>query len=298
MIVVCGGTGRLGAKVANRLAGRGLPVRVLSRGLSAPAEALDGRVEVVHGDVRDVGSLDAAFAGAEVVVSAMHGFVGPGGVTPESVDGRGNLNLVAAAGRAGSDVVLVSVAGANGDSPLELARRKYGAEQALRASGCAWTVVRPDAFAQTWLEVLEETAGTSRRPLVFGDGDNPIAWVDVDDVAALVTQAVVDPTLRGRTLEICGPERLTLEELARVVMARNGWTGRPRHVPRVALHVMSALAGPVRPELARQARASLAMDRLPPTDDGETRAALPWLPATPVTAVSRERPDGGAAVSG
>jgi len=103
------------------------------------------------------------------------------------------------------------------------------------------------------------------------------------EVAALVEHAVLEPSLRGRVLEISGPERLTLEQLATLLMEQHRWPGKPRRIPRSALRVMATLAAPVRPGLARQARASLAMDSLPPVDDHETRAAFPDLPAVPVS---------------
>jgi hypothetical protein len=59
-------------------------------------------------------------AGVRVVVSAIHGFAGPGRVTPASVDRDGNANLVAAAKAAGADVVLMSVVGAAPDHAMEL----------------------------------------------------------------------------------------------------------------------------------------------------------------------------------
>lgn len=260
MILVAGGTGRLGSRVANRLSRRGLSVRALSRGTGS-GHPLDAGIEVVTCDVRDAGAVDAAVRGATTVVSAVQGFVGAGGVTPRSVDRDGNTHLVDAAERGGADVVLVSVIGAGPDHPMELMRMKYAAEQRLRASSCAWTVVRSEAFAETWVEILEQTAGRSHRPLVFGDGVNPIAWVDVDDVAALVERAVVEPGLRGQTLEIAGPEPIGLEALARTVMAAHDWPGTPRRVPRAALQVLARTVGVVRPQLGRQVRASLAMDR-------------------------------------
>jgi NADH dehydrogenase len=282
VILVVGGTGRLGSRVANRLARRGLPVRVLSRG-TASAHPLDPGVEVVACDVRDPRAVDVAVRAATTVVSAIQGFVGPGGVSPRTVDRDGNLHLVAATERVGAELVLLSVLRAAADDPMELARMKYDAEQRLLASSCPWTVVRAEAFAQTWLEILEQTAGGSHRPLVFGDGVNPIAWVDVDDVAALVERAVVDPGLRSRVLEVAGPEPLGLEALARAVMASHGWAGTPRRIPRSALQVMSRTVGVVRPALGRQLRAALAMDRMPTVDCSPLRAELPDLPCTPVS---------------
>jgi uncharacterized protein YbjT (DUF2867 family) len=285
MILVVGGTGLLGSRVANGLVADGLRVRVLSRGLTPARLPLEPAVELVVGDVRQPRSLAPAFEDVDVVVLAMQGFAGPGGVTPRTVDLDGGLAVVAAAERQGADVVMLSVAGASATSPLEIARMKYAVEQRLRAGAVRWTIVRADAFAQTWIGVLLQTAGTSHRPLVFGDADNPIRWVAVDDVAALVRRAVLDPSLRGQSLDICGPEALTLEQLARLVMAAQGWPGGPRRIPRAALRTMGLVTAVVRPHLARQARASLAMDRLPPVDDSSTRSALPDLPATPVSQV-------------
>jgi uncharacterized protein YbjT (DUF2867 family) len=284
MILVAGGTGRLGSSVANRLSRRGLQVRALGRGTVTP-DALDPDVEVVVGDVRDPSSLRDAVSGAATVVSAVQGFVGRGGVTPENVDRDGNVHLVDAAEREGCDVVLVSVLRAGPDGPMELTRMKYAAEQRLRASTCPWTVVRPEAFAQTWIEILRQTAGRSRRPLVFGAGANPIAWVDVEDVAALVERTVLDPAVRGRVLEIAGPERLSLDALARAVMAHEHWSGSPRHVPRSALQLAAWSLGLARPGFGRRVRTALAMDTMAPVDVTTTRAAFPDLPCTAVSTV-------------
>lgn len=285
MILVCGGTGQLGARVANGLVAESQRVRVLSRGLTPARVPLDPAVELVVGDVRQPESLAPALEDVDVVVLAVQGFAGPGGVTPRTVDLEGGLAVVAEAERVGADVVMLSVAGASATSELEIARMKYAVEERLRAGTVPWTVVRADAFAQTWTGVLLETAGSSHRPLVFGDADNPIRWVDVDDVAALVRRAVVDPSLRGRVLDICGPEALTLEQLARLVMTTRGWPGEPRRVPRAGLRAMALVTGLLRPDLARQARASLAMDRLPTADDRRTREEFPDLPCTPVSQV-------------
>lgn len=285
MILVAGGTGRLGSLVANRLCDAGESVRVLSRGLKPDAGQVRAGVEGIRADVRDPSTLETAMRDVDVVVSAVQGFLGPDHVTPESVDKQGNGNLVTAAERAGADVVMLSVVGASADNPMELFRMKYHAEQRLRKSTCRWTVVRAEAYAETWVGILQETGGRSGRPLVFGRGDNPISWVSVDDVAALVVRAVTDPSMRGRVLDICGPEPMTLAELATKVMAQEGVPGKPRRIPRAMLHVMANTVGRVRPPLGRQARTSLAMDDMPTSRDAETRTEFPDLPCTPVSTV-------------
>jgi len=285
MILLAGGTGRLGSTVANLLRKRGIPIRVLSRGLAPHPGTLDTDVELVRGDVRDPASLRKPMEGVDLVVSAVQGFAGPGGVTPQSVDRDGNIHLIEAAERVGADIVMISVIGASPESPMELMRAKYAAEQSLRSSSCAWTILRPEAYAETWTELLEQTAGRSQRPLVFGRGDNPITWVSVGDVAALVERAAVDATFRGRVFEICGPEPVTVMRLAEMIMAQHGWTGKPRHVPRSMLHVMANTVGLLKPEMALQARAALAMDELPTTNDRALRIEFPDLPCTPVSQV-------------
>ena len=277
LVVIAGGTGRLGTAVAGRLVGAGHRVRVFSRGLSPRPSHLDPRVEVAVADVRDPASLTPVLTGASVVVSAIQGFVGQGGATPANTDRDGNIALIDAAHAVGADVVLVSMVGASPGSPMELARAKAAAEEHLRGSGAAWTIVRSDAFVQAWVALLGQTAGRDGRPVVFGRADNPVAWVDVEDVADLVATAVLDRSLRGRTLEVCGPERLTLMQLAQAVMRRRGVAGRPRRVPRPVLHVAARTVGVVRPVLGRQMRAALAMDVVPPADDATTRAEFPDL---------------------
>ena len=283
MILIAGGTGQLGSLVANRLSETGHPVRVLGRGLAVHPGVLRPEVEVMRGDVREPASLTRAMDGVDVVVSCVQGFVGAGGVTPESVDKLGNVNLVGAARAVGADVVLVSVTGAAPDSPMELARMKFAAEEYLKASGLGWTIVRGAAFAQVWLGIVAETAGASGRPIVFGRGDNPIPWVDLHEVAQLVGRAVEDRSLRGGTFDICGPEAWTLMQLAQAYMDHNGVPGHPRRVPRPMLHVMAGTVGRFKPALGRQARAALAMDVLPPAEDAATRARFPDIPRRPVS---------------
>ena len=284
-VLVAGGTGRLGTLLVTGLVARGVDVRVLTRDRQRAAHLVD--VEIALGDVRDPVSTAAAATDADVVVSAVHGFAGPGGGSPESVDRDGNTQLFRAAHATGAAVVLMSVVGAAPDSPFELFRMKYAAETALAAGGTPATVVRATAFLELWIELLTSTAGRGNRPVVFGRGQNPVNLVSVRDVAALVTRVVLDPTTRGDTLEIGGPQNLTLTELARMVAAHNGAPNEPRHAPRPALRVMAATLGRLRPELGRQARAALAMDHEDMTYDVATHDARTRFPDLPLTAAAQ-----------
>lgn len=286
MILVAGGSGRLGSLVVASLARRGVPVRVLTRD-PRRADALAGEhVEIVRGDVRDDASVRAAVAGVTAIVSCVHGFAGPGGVSPASVDRDGNARLIDAAARDGARFVLLSATGAAPGSPFELMRMKWAAEQRLAASGVPWTVIRPTAFLELWIDILRQTARRSKRPVVLGEGENPINFVSVTDVAALVVRSALDDAPSCRTLDICGPRNLTFNELAAAVSqaAENG--GAPRHVPRPALRVLAATAGRAKPALRRQILAALAMDSTPLASEANAmRLRAPDVPCTPLEEV-------------
>lgn len=272
MIVVAGGSGLLGHAVVADLLIQGETVRVHVRDAGRARALFADAVQVVSGDVRSRAHLDDLVAGAGVVISAVHGFLGGRGAGPVEVDERGNAHLIDAAAAAGADFVLVSVLGATPDSPLDLFRAKYAAEQHLRGSRTPWTIVRPPAYLETWLTVLSHTAGKSGRPLIFGRGDQPIQFVSALDVAGVVSRAATDATLRGQVLEIAG-EPLTMTELARALKDARGWHGEPRHLPRPLLRTLSVLARPLSPVFARQTRTALAMDTGQLTVD--VRAASP-----------------------
>ena len=286
MILVAGGTGRLGRLVVAGLAARGERVRVLTRDAVRAGPPSAPLVEVVQGDVRDPSTLPPALAGVRVVVSAVHGLVGPGRVTPASVDRDGNANLVAAARAVGAEMVMMSVVGAAPNHSMELFRMKAIAEINLCASGVPWTVVRANAFLELYEELLRRSAGKSNRPLVFGRGENPINFVSVTEVADVVVRAALDPSMRGQTVEVVGPRNLTLNELAaqcqrqagqrqvgqRQVGQRqvgqgqdgqlqDGGVGKaPRHVPRPVLRGLAASRFVVQSGPARLAHAALIMD--------------------------------------
>lgn len=263
MILVAGGSGRLGTLVVKRLAAGGLAVRVLTRDPARARHLGDAANEVVEGDVRDRASVQRAMRGVTTVVSAVHGFAGPGRVSPASVDRVGNANLVDAAAAVEADVVLVSVVGASPDHPMELFRAKYAAEQHLRASTTGWTIVRATAFVELWADIMA-------KPIVFGRGENPINFVSVGDVAGVVERAVADVDLRGRVIEVGGPENMTFNELAALLQRIRKRPAKVRHVPPLLLRSMAPFT--------RQARAAIAMDTIDMTFDAvaahRTRAEM------------------------
>src|SRR5258708_19607366 len=103
----------------------------------------------------------------DAVVSAITGF-GPGGDGPRSVDFEGNRNLIRVAEAAGVDrFVLLSMRGAAAGHPMELARMKHRAEEALRASRLTWTIVRPTPFMELWAGIVGGPIETRIKTTLF-----------------------------------------------------------------------------------------------------------------------------------
>ncbi|MBA3808767.1 MAG: SDR family oxidoreductase [Solirubrobacterales bacterium] len=266
MILVAGGSGRLGTLLVRRLSARGLDVRVLTRDPLRAQHLAGVASEIVVGDVRERSSLRKLVEEAETVVSAVHGFPGKGRVSPASVDRDGNANLIDVAAEKGAHVVLLSVVGASRNHAMELFRAKWAAEQHLRASAAPWTVVRATAYLELWAEIMA-------KPIVFGRGRNPINFVSVHDVAAVVERCVLDPALRGRVLEVGGPEDLTFLGLAELLQQLRGEKGSVRHVPRLMLRAGAPFS--------RRASAALTMDSIDMTfDAAAARGAFADIPST------------------
>lgn len=283
MILVVGGTGHLGRVVVRRLLDARQDVRVMSRGAAGAADLAQAGAELFPGDVRDRARVQAAMEGATVCVSAVQGFSGPGRQSPETVDRDGNMDLVDAARVAGSDVVMVSAVEAGPHHPLSLHRMKWEAEEYLRRSGVAWTVVRSTPLAETWADLVRQSRDRAGHPRVLGRGENPINFVSVEDVATAVVRAVDDRGLRGHVIEVGGPDNLTFNAFARLVEPDH----EPRHVPRTLLRVVAVAARPFSAQLTRIAGAALDMDTHDKTfDPAPSVAAHPWLTPRSVTTLA------------
>jgi uncharacterized protein YbjT (DUF2867 family) len=255
VILVAGGTGRLGSELVRRLIAQGERVRVLTRDPERAAH-LAG-TEICIGDVRHPADLGPAVQNVSAVVSAFHGFIGKGHVTPASVDRDGNANLIDAARAVGAHYILMSVVGASPTHPLELFRMKAAAEEQLQRSDLPWTIVRAGAFIELYEDLMRRTATRSRRPLVFGRGGNPIQFASVARVVAVLENALADPSTRGTVIQVGGPS-MSFNELAASLAPELGASARhPRHLPRAVLRCV-AVARSTPP--GRQAHSALIMD--------------------------------------
>ena len=244
MITIAGGTGSLGTALIPLLTARGLDLRVITRDAGHVPAGMPSEVEVVVADVREPATLGRAIAGSQTVISAITGFGGRDAAGAAAIDLHGNHNLIEAAKAAGVDhFILLSVAQATADHPIELFRLKFAVEQELRASGLAWTIIRPTAYMETWVGIVGGPLLQTGKTRIFGAGNNPINFVSAKDVAGLVELAVIEPDLRNQSIDVGGPANLTLNELAACFEATTGRTGEKVHAPRPLMRAMSSCSG-------------------------------------------------------
>lgn len=261
MILVAGGTGRLGRIVVDRLLSVGEQVRVLSRRQEITGKTpLAGALELMVGDIRDRQAVARAVAGVRVVISAVSAF-GMKGASPREVDLDGNLSLISAAEAAGVErFVLVSVRAASAGHPMELARMKYAAEQRLTHSKLTWAILRPSTFTETFQQILCAPLLSKGRTVVFGAATNPVNFVSVEDVARFVELAALTDQLQGAITDLGGPQNLSLVQFVETFAAALGVGAAIRHIPRAILQLLSLLAAPFNRTFARMARAGVLMD--------------------------------------
>ncbi len=207
LILVTGGTGTLGRLVVPRLLNAGRTVRVLSR---RPREAAEG-IEFVTGDLATGEGIDAALAGAEIILHLA------GTSKGDEVKAR---NLVRAASRAGAPhVVFISVVGADRVPVVSgLDRAMFGyfasklaAERAVADSGLPWTTLRATQFHDLVLTTVRQMAKMPVIPVPTGFRLQP---VDAGEVAArLVELALGAPA--GLVPDMAGPKVYGMAEVLR-----------------------------------------------------------------------------------
>lgn len=159
-----------------------------------------GGVTLVAGDLTDPSSLAPVLAGATALFLLS-------GYSPE---------VFAVAREVGvRRVVLMSGGSAEtGDRTNAVARYMIDTEDALRASGLAWTMVRPRMFMTNALQWVDQVkAGVVRAPWP----EVPSAVVDPADIAAVAAAALTDGRHEGREYAVTGPEALRPGDRVRIL---------------------------------------------------------------------------------
>lgn len=280
MILVVGGTGRLGRAVVPLLLAAGQQVRIMARGKSQPfPQKMDDGVELLRGDLGSDADCRQAVAGCTGVVFTASGF-GIKDSNPRAVDRDGAVRLVRAAAAAGvRHMVMMSMPGAAAGAPIDFLRCKAAAEDAVRASGMDWTIVRIGALLEQRLEIMRAPLESKGKVPVLGSGAAPVTYTSVRDAAAVVVRALHDPALRNRVIE-WGSETLTANQIADAVLARAGH-GSVQRIPAAVVRLLSVVARPFSRFLARVAGAAVWEESgAAAFQFGPPRAEFPDIPVT------------------
>lgn len=213
-VLIAGGHGKIALELTRLLDERGDQVRSLIRNPDHATEVTDvGASDVVVCDLEAAGEdeVAAAVGTVDAIVFAAGAGPGSGPERKETMDYGGVVKLIAAAKQTGiSRYVIVSSVGANpqtlGDDTFSVYLRAKGrADEAVRASGLDWTIVRPGG--------LTNDAGTGRVNL----GESvPRGQVTRDDVAAVLAAVLDSSTTIGRTFELMGGDTPVAEAVAAI----------------------------------------------------------------------------------
>ena len=200
-VVIAGGHGKVALRLTRQLSGRGVRVRSLIRDPAQPADVRDVGGDPVICDLEAAGDELADVVGrADAVVFAAGAGPGSGPARKEAVDYGAAVKLMDAARI--NDIrrfVMVSSMGADADADAEgdgmgpYLRAKGRADEALRASGLDFTIVRPGH--------LVDAAGSGL--VMVGDHVAP-GDISRDDVAAVLVAVLHEPAASGRTFEVVG----------------------------------------------------------------------------------------------
>lgn len=209
-VLVTGGTGKTGRRVVARLRDRGVRTREASR---------SGEIRF---DWADRTTWPAALEGVTAAyIVPLDTSPSPTPALVEQAVASGVERLVLLSAR-GVDVPGYFGTSYTGEGP------HMDGEAAVRASGLAWTILRPGWFAQNFSEgVFLE--GVTGGELALPVGDGAAAFVDADDIAAVAVAALTEDGHKGEVYELSGPRALgfddVLDEIAGATGRRASYVG-------------------------------------------------------------------------
>ena len=241
-VLVTGATGFLGRRVVPALMERRHEVACLVHRPGRERIFPPRTVDVHYGNVMEPDTLPAAFEDADAVVHLVGIIRRRRRSAFDLVNRQGAANVAAAAKESGvKHVTLVSALGAAEDRAYPYLHSKWEGERALVNSGVPYTIIRPSIVFGEGDEFLNSIAALVKAmPItpIIGSGRNRLQPISADDLARCVATSVEREDLKGRTLELGGPEQLSYDEIVSIVTQAMG-VRRPRvHVPALIMNVL------------------------------------------------------------
>jgi NAD(P)H dehydrogenase (quinone) len=217
MLGITGATGKVGGRVADRLARYGMTQRLIVRD-SSRSPHLPGAEIVQASSYGDAVSMRRALEGVSALflVSARDRFgvahlSAQKGAEPPPYDRlQQHIIAVDSAVAAGvKHIVYLSVLNAAPDATFILAHDHFYTEEHIRAAGVPFTFLRASLYTDNVPQCVSED-DVIRAPA----GEKPVAWVTRDDIADVAVEVLTKTGHNGRTYDVTGPEALTMAETA------------------------------------------------------------------------------------
>jgi uncharacterized protein YbjT (DUF2867 family) len=224
-IFLAGGTGFVGGHVRGELLARGHSIRLLVHKRSSASEP---GVEELEGDATLLPSFISATRDCDAVVNLIGIIreVHSRGVTFERLHVEATRNMIAAARSGGVRRYLqMSALGTRAGASTGYFSSKFRAEEEVRSSGLDYTIFRPSIIYGPKDEFVNQLAGLLRglpAMPVIGDGEYLLQPVAADDVARCFALALEKPETVGQCFELCGPDRMSYNELLDTVAGAIG----------------------------------------------------------------------------
>ncbi len=217
-IIISGASGNLGSLTVKELLARGVPASrliLVSRTPEEQKEYADMGASVRFGDFTKPESLPAAYAGGTRMLLIS---VGGDAQTPAAVLLKRAIDAAKAAGV--KQIAYTSYVGiTRGDVAGRAADHKQ-AEDALKASGVAWTMLRNSIYMDGLLRQAATMVSTGKAEVP--PNEFPIGYISRADCAAAAAAVLTTPGHENKAYDITGPELLGVKETAAAAAAVTG----------------------------------------------------------------------------
>ena len=247
LILVTGATGFLGRRVVRQLQGHGHDVRCLVHTPGRERLFPERSVDVHYGSVLDLDALSELLYDVGAVIHLVSTIGQLKGTAYEQINRQGVANVVAAAlDNRVKHFIQVSAIGVTSDPTYAYLYSKWRGEQEVAGGGVPYTIIRSSLMFGEGDGFLNPLAGLTKvLPLVpvVGSGRNRFQPIAVDDVARCIVSSVDREDLKGKTIEIGGPQQLSYNEIMAIVARTMGKRRLRIHLPVWLVHLATATLG-------------------------------------------------------
>jgi NADH dehydrogenase len=235
-VFLTGATGFVGQNMLGRLLDEGHTVRALVRDPAKVGELAQSEVELVPGDVVAGTGVDQSMHGCHAVIHLVGIIVEKGSNTFERVHHLGTRNMVEAAKRAGiRRFIHMSALGVRADGVAAYQITKWRGEEEVRRSGLPYCILRPSLSFGPGDGFVTQMIATMRSAPVFrpvpGNGLPKFRPIFIDDVTACFARALTAEAATNQTIELGGPDELTLNQVLAEIARCAGVSKPAIHIP-------------------------------------------------------------------